>query len=131
MFISADPTTNAFATQVTVSGIIVALMQWLKNSKWFPWLTAESSKVNSFVAAAAAAAGAIGVHLAWNHGAIPGTYMIEVSGLTLMGVLGGIWAWLKMFVYQQIIFRATVKPAPLATDAGAAKVQLQGIAGAK
>lgn len=110
---ASDPTTNAFATQVTVSGIVVALLQWLKNSKWFPWLSAESAKVNTVVAALAAAAGAIGVHLAWNQGAIPGSYMLEVTGLTLMGVLGGVWAWLKMFVYQQIIFRATVKPTPL------------------
>lgn len=125
MFINSDPTTNAFATQVTISGIIVALMQWLKNSKWFPWLTTESEKLNRVIAAAAAAAGAIGVHLAWNHGDIPGTYMIQVTGLTLMGVLGGVWSWLKMYVYQQIIFRATVKPAPLSTGDGVAKVQAQ------
>lgn len=118
----ADPTVTPVATQVTISAIVVALLQWLKQSPWFPWLTTESEKLNRVIAAMLAAFTAIGIHIAWNHGAAPGTYMVEVSGLTLMGVLSGMWAWAKSFVFQQIIFRATVKPAPLKTPATAEKV---------
>lgn len=110
MFI-ADPTFNAVATQVTLSGIAVALLQWFKKSSWFPWLTKESAKLNRIVAAVIAALNAIGVHLAWSSGSVAGSYSILVSGLTLTGVATGIWVWLKMFVFQQIIYHSTVKDA--------------------
>lgn len=119
----ADPTVTPVATQVTISAIVVAALQWLKGSSWFPWLTTESEKANRAVAAVLALASAIGIHLAWNHGDVPGTYMLQVSGITLMGIAGGVWAWAKSFVFQQIIFRATVKPAPVATPAAVAKIQ--------
>jgi hypothetical protein len=124
MFIS-DPTTNAFATQVTVSGIAVALLQWLKQSSWFPWLTKETTKLNQAVAAIIAAGTAIGVHIAWAPGTVAGSYTILLSGFTLAGILTGVWAWLKMFTYQEIIYHSTVKDAAGTNDA-APKLQQMG-----
>ena len=121
-----DPTVTPLATQVTVAGIGVALIQWLKSSKWFPFITADSEKLNRFFGALYAVVSAVGVHLAWNHGAVPGTYMVEVSGLTLTGVLMGAWAVTKQFVLQQIIFRTTVKPTPLVPANTAQKLQPAG-----
>lgn len=110
-----DPTSNPVMTQVTLSAIVVAGMQWLKNSKWFPLLTAESAKVNRVVAALAAAGAAVGVHMVWAH-PTDGTYVLTFSGLTLMGVLSGAWAWLKSFALQEMMFRATVKPEALVSQ---------------
>jgi hypothetical protein len=106
-----DPTANLAITTVTVSGIIVALLQWLKKSTWFTWLTVESQKANRVAAVVLSFFATIGIHVTWNHGALPGSYMLGVTGLTLMGVLLGLWAWIKTFVMQQIIFHATVKGA--------------------
>lgn len=103
----ADPTVTVLGSEVTLAAIGVAALQALKNSKWFPYITADTAKLNRFVAVLAAAVGAIGVHIAWNQGAVPGSYMIEVTGLTLTGVAIGAWALVKQVVYQEIIYRAT------------------------
>lgn len=112
MFLQVDSTVNAVATQVTVSGIVVAAIQWLKSSEWFPWITAETATLNRCLSVAAAAATAVGVHITWNHGALPGSYMIAVTGLTLMGILTGAFDVLKSLVFQEIIYRST-KTVPL------------------
>lgn len=106
----ADPTVTPLATQVTVAGIGVALIQWLKASKWFPVLTADTAKLNRAFSVVVAALSAIGVHLAWTHGSAPGSYMLEVSGVTLLGIAAGVWAVVKSFVFQEIIYRTAVNP---------------------
>lgn len=106
-----DTTVNAVATQVTISGIVVAAIQWFKNSKSMGWINSETPRLNRWLGVAAAALSSIGVHIAWNHGAVPGSYMIAVSGLTIMGILGGAFDFAKSLVFQEIIYRST-RPIP-------------------
>lgn len=105
----ADTTASSLATQITVSGLIVAAIQAAKNSKWFPWVHGASDKINRAISGALAAIAAIGIHITWNHGSIPGSYMVDITGMTLMGILTGCWNWIKAMVFNEMIYRSTVK----------------------
>jgi hypothetical protein len=111
MFVESNSAVNALADQITASGLVVVAIQAMKKSKYFPWINKETDKISRAFSMLLAAAAAIGIHLAWNHGSVPGSYMLQVSGLTLTGILTGCWAVTKSFVFNEITYRATVKAA--------------------
>jgi hypothetical protein len=104
-------TVNVLSSQITLSALSVLVIQKLKNSSWAPWFHNASDTLNRAVSLFLAFATAIGIHVAWSHGALPGTYMIQVSGITLLGIGGGLWAVTKSMVFNELIYRGTVKAA--------------------
>lgn len=113
---------NVLATQITMGGVGVAFLQWLKSTKFFPWATAETAKLNRVLAGAVSLAAAVGIHLTWANGQDPGTYTLTINGATLTGVATMAWVWLKQFVMQEFMYRASANgngsaPAPAANGA--------------
>ena len=104
-----NTTVNVLSTQITLSALSVFIIQKLKSSSWAPWFSQQSDKLNKAVSVALAFLTAVGIHVAWSHGALPGSYMIQISGLTLLGVGAGLWAVTKSIVFNEIIYRTTVK----------------------
>jgi hypothetical protein len=103
----ANTTVNVLSTQITLSALSVALIQKLKT--WFPKIKEAPDWLHQAFSFVMALATAVGIHMTWEHGALPGTYMIQVSGVTLVGVATGLWAVLKSVVFNEIIYRSTVK----------------------
>ena len=104
-----NTTVSVLSTQITLSALSVALIQKLKASSWFPLFHDASDWANRGVSAVTALLTAIGIHLTWTHGQLPGTYMISVSGATLVGVAAGAFAVIKSVVFNELIYRSTVK----------------------
>lgn len=104
-----NSTVNVLSTQITLSGLSVLAIQKLKGSSWAPWLNRESDRINTFFSAVLATLAAVGIHLTWSHGAMPGQYMFTVSGVTLLGIASGVWAVTKSLVLNEIIYRGTAK----------------------
>jgi hypothetical protein len=101
-----EHTQNVLATQVTVGAIIAYATNWLKNSKYFPWITHETQVISHFVAAFLSAAAAVGVNAVWN-----GTeHTLVISGLTLTGILGAVWALGKQFAIQHLAGQVMYPP---------------------
>ena len=105
----ANPTVNLISTQVTLSAISVAFIQWLKSRSWFPILHGTSDWANRAASGLMSIATAIGIHITWTHGDVPGAYMIAVSGLTVTGLATGAFAVIKSMVFNELIYRSTVK----------------------
>jgi hypothetical protein len=103
----ANTTVNVLSTQITLSALSVALIQKLKT--WFPKLKDAPDWMHQAFSFIAALLTAVGIHMTWEHGALPGTYMIAVSGVTLVGVATGLWAVVKSVVFNELIYRSTVK----------------------
>ena len=101
----AQPIQKNTGGQLTFSGLIVLLMDYLKKNPKFQWLSADSPTRNRIVAIVASAASAFAVHATFDSTA--GKLVIE--GLTLTGMLTAFVAWGKSFIYQELMFRMAAK----------------------
>lgn len=93
------------------------LIQWMKNTKWFPVISADTAKLNRVLAVVASGITAFGIHHTFDASA--GT--LTITGLTLAGIYHGGWQWLRSYMVQEITYQKLVKePAPAATPVMAA-----------
>jgi hypothetical protein len=115
--------TNIVLSTFTSSAISVAIINWLKASKYFPWITKERTALLRAFSVIAASASGVGINYLWN----PTDHSIVVSGLTLANGGALAWAILRHFAMNETIFQAT-KPQRsqaevVAADANAASVK--------
>jgi len=103
------PVENIVVSHLTVAAVTVAIINWLKTSAWFPWFTAERTRLVRIVAVAASGLGAVGIHWQWN----PALHSLTITDLTFATVAGGMVAWVKSFCVQELTYQATKK-----TDVG-------------
>jgi hypothetical protein len=94
---------NVVMTHLTSSGITVFVLQWLKNSKYFPWITEEKMWLLRGLSGLAAAGTAVGISTTWN-GA---NHELVIGGLTLTAVVAAVWAFAKQFVMNEMVWQAT------------------------
>lgn len=95
---------SVLSTQLVLNAIAVFALQHLKSSKYFPWLTAETQKLNRIIAVVAAGLTSIGVHYSFDHT----TGVLMITGLTVASLWQGLCNWVTSFISQQVIFKATV-----------------------
>lgn len=90
-------------SHVTAAGIVVGAINWLKGSKYFPWITAEKTKLLRGLAVVGAALGAGGISYAWD----PSHRILSFQIPTLAAIGGFLVAWTKSFIVQEITYQAT------------------------
>lgn len=90
-------------THLTAAGFGVALINYLKKSPYFPWITKEKQNVLRAVAVITSAIGAIGVHYSWHPESRQLTFMIP----TFAQALGFGVTWVKSFIAQETVYQAT------------------------
>jgi len=95
-----DPTATV---NLTAAAVISFTISFLKKQSWFPWLTADTEKLNRMVAIGLSAFAALGVDFEFNHAA--GTLVI--TGLHLTAILVACWHMVVQFVYTHGWFKAT------------------------
>ena len=79
---------------VTGAGIAVFIIEFLK--KRLPWLPGTASRVASALIAAGLA---VGIHVTFAGGTL------TITGLTLTGIIIGVWIWIKQFTAQEITYQ--------------------------
>jgi hypothetical protein len=94
---------NVLATSVTMSGITVALIQWVKGSKYFPWITKEKIWLLRSFSALSAAGASFGIHYTWT----TTDHTLQITGLTLAAVGATLWAFMKQAVMNELVWRIT------------------------
>lgn len=94
---------NVALTSVTISGITVAGIEWLKHSRYFPWITKEKILLIRAISAVAAAAAAVGITYTWN----AADHSLTIAGLTLGGMATFFWAWAKQMTMNELVRQAT------------------------
>jgi hypothetical protein len=113
---------NVLLTTFTISGVTVAAINWVKRSKYFPWITKEKTTLLRFMSIAAAAASGVGIGHVWN----AADHSLVISGLTVANLWAFLWAIVKTFTMNETIFQAT-KPAsnPAVVEAVAPKAAVE------
>lgn len=94
---------NIALTQLTSAGVSVALINWLKNSPYFPWIEKEKTNLLRVVAVITSAVTAAGIHYTWS----PESRQLVFTLPTLAGLWAFGVAWVKSFVVQEMTYQAT------------------------
>lgn len=111
-------TATALTDQATIALYTTLIFQFLKKSKWFPWLTLESQNLNRIVGVVLAFAAAIGVSATFDQTA----GQLTITGLTLVGLFHGTVRFLQQWAFQQGAYKLIVAPPmPGQLQAGAEK----------
>ena len=88
----------------TLSALSVALIQWLKKSTWFPWLSDTSGKwALRIMSAITGLTSAAAIHYTFNAGTL------TITGLEWASIAPAVWAWTKSVVFNELVFQAGVK----------------------
>lgn len=91
---------------LTTGAVVVYVIEYLKRSQWFKWLSADSATTNRIVSGLAAAAMAFGISAT---GSADTGWVIHVPSLAVLMV--GIWEWAKQYVLQQVLYDSVVQKA--------------------
>lgn len=122
-------------SQLTAAAVTVYALQALKSSRWFPWLTQQTTTLNRLVSGLGALISAVGVHFAFDAAQnATGTYVVTITGATFSNIAHGIWHWINQFALQQIAYDGVVRKASIQTPqvvtavplSAANKAELQG-----
>jgi uncharacterized membrane protein (DUF441 family) len=90
-------------SNVTLSTMIVLFIQWLKDSKYFPWITAQTETLNKILGAFLAFIASIGVQYSYHEGVVTITF-------TVLTVLAGLWHWIQQLMMQHLVYYGIIKP---------------------
>lgn len=99
---------HEFMSQLTSAAIVVYLLQWAKSCPIIPWITEHSKGISRLTSAGLAAVSAIGVHYSFD--AEAGRLVVE--GLTVSGLLHGLWLFGNQFALQQLAYDAVLNKSP-------------------
>jgi hypothetical protein len=116
------PESLHFGTQITAGAVSVFIIQRMKSWSALPWITHWTPMVNRAVAIVSAFLTAVGIHIAYSSV----DHTLVISGLTLTGVLGMLWVWIKQFALQEYVYQSaanrTKVDLPGGANIGGAKV---------
>jgi hypothetical protein len=107
------PQDSLISNQVGVSVAVVYLIQLLKSSPWFPWITQHTDQLNRWISVIAAFATSVGFQFAFTGSAVAGgTLVVQIPALTV--ILSVLLHSLGQVGIQESFYRAAVKT-PTAT----------------
>jgi len=111
---------NVLATQITLGLLGSGALQLLKKSTMVTFVDQHSKVFNHLFLLATSAAGAVGIHTAWN-----GTdHSLMITGLDMATIAMSFWIWAKQWAVQYLVHRgafgAVSGDAPAATMTGVA-----------
>jgi hypothetical protein len=111
-------TDTALSDQIPLALLSTYALQFVKNSRWFPWLTVESQKLNRIAGVVIAFATSLGILMNFDHAA----GILTISGLTGANLLHAGARFIQQYAFQQVAYKTVVAPPlPGALQAGAAE----------
>jgi hypothetical protein len=99
-----DPSAGAGAAHVGSTLIIVGVMNWLKNSRWFPLLKDGQKIVNRTVSIFSALAVQLGISYQWSVNALGGHNLL-IAIPTFSVILIGLFHWASQYLYQELSYQ--------------------------
>ncbi|HVT81215.1 MAG TPA: hypothetical protein VHM90_11215 [Phycisphaerae bacterium] len=94
---------ETISTQVAVAALLSAFLQWLKASKYAPFLTAETEKLNRIATIVLSGLGAIGIVLACS----VTDHSCTLTWPSGPDLFAGLWKWAEQFAIMHGWYKAT------------------------
>lgn len=95
---------SELGAQATIAIFVSFGLQWLKKSRFFPWLTVETQQLNRWVSIVIAFCAGIGIYVTWHEGTL------TVSGLTGPNMAHAIMRGLEQWAFQTTAYRGLIAP---------------------
>ena len=99
------PVTTELPGLLTTSAMSVAVIQWLKNAKFIPFVTQHSTGINRALGWATALMSATGLH--YKYDASNGTLIL--TGLTLTAIAHASYDTVQSYAFNWLIYNGLVK----------------------
>jgi hypothetical protein len=96
-------TMNEFSSQLALAAVSSMILQWVKNSAWFPWINKNTAGLNRAVAIVISGIGAAGIHMHYDTAA----GSLTLTGLTKESIVRNGWTWFTQFAFQHGWYKAT------------------------
>lgn len=90
-------------TQVGAAAGLSFLLQWAKGSKYFPWFTAETAKLNRLATIVGSGLVAVGLNYTWD----ASSHTLTIANLSFATVGTGLWHWFTQYALTHGWFKAT------------------------
>lgn len=102
MYVPED-TISLLGQQVSVGLVLVYLQNWLKKTKFFPWLSYESTKLNHVVAVVLAGLATWGISISHTGSVMAGgTLTISLPALPMLATTA--WHWGTQYVFSKTAY---------------------------
>lgn len=98
-------------TQATVGYIASALIEFLKQQKWFVFANVDTARLNRAFSMFVAFLSALAIHATYDSE----QGVLTITGLTLTGVVHAGWAWIQQFALQQAAYKGLVQKPQIVT----------------
>jgi hypothetical protein len=85
------------------------LIEALKGSNWFPWLTMETKNLNRIVGIITAGLITVGIHFTWTESTGDTAGILSIAIPTIPTFAHGVWTWFTTWAFQQYAYRVAVK----------------------
>ena len=95
--------TEHLGSALTSSVVVVYAIEFLKSTKYFPWLSAEKTKLARLFGVVGASFSALGIHAIWSSS----DHVLTITGLTAGAVAAALLSIAKQYLLQQWIYDST------------------------
>jgi len=108
---AAEPLSGQLGSQLATAAVMSWVIQKLKASGWFKWITPESSaKAQQVLSGILAVAATAGIHFVFDRsGSAAGTYVITITGLTASNALHFSWDAFQQYIWQHMVYHNGIK----------------------
>lgn len=96
---------NDALSTLTASTLTVSIIQWLKTSKWLPFINQHSAGLNRTIGWLSAFATGTGIHYTFNHDA----GVLTITGLSAGVIIHTATVTAKQYAVQWLIYKGIVK----------------------
>lgn len=106
MQIDTPMLTTELPALLTASSMTVAVIEWMKNTKFIPFMNQHTAGINRLVAWIAAFCAGTGIHYQFDSH----TGTLTLTGLTLTVIGHAAWDTTKSYAFNWMVYRGIVKP---------------------
>lgn len=99
MILASNP---GMGTETSLALALIVIIQWLKKTPYFPWLSQQSAKANRLAAIVGSGLSSLGIHKVWN----ATDHSLLITGLSLTVVLPALYHWAIQFLYTHAGYKA-------------------------
>jgi hypothetical protein len=94
---------NFLDQQLPLGLVLVFVQNWLKQQKWFPWLTYQSTKMNHVFAIVVSGLATFGLHVSHTGNFTQGgSILLTFPAGTV--ILAGLWHWVQQYSVSKGIY---------------------------